>query len=307
MVAAVGAATFAQVSSDRVLIVVNGTPITGDSYYRRMEVLPDVGRIVGNQVVPATPGFLTLQKLINETLMLQLAKEKGVEPTTAQIDEELAYRVSQNPDYMKLAQQVGFTEADIKHEIKVDLSEFNVTTMGINITNFEVDKFYADQKTQFTLPKRYRLRVIAVEAAADKAAVDQDLQAGKTFAEVAKTRSAHYTKVNEGLMGDLPESGIGENIKAMILTMKEGAATPWIEAESGTPVKFYLEKILPSEVVPLTDSLKRQIRRTMMVDRGRVRNNIPVMMRDMRRKAQLEFKGTPFDEQIRQLFEVERG
>lgn len=298
------AATFAQaqISPDRVLVVVNGQKITGASYYKRMEFLPNVGKLVGDQFLPAMPGFLALETLINETLMIQLATDKGVAPTNAQIDEEIARRLKQNPDFMKAFTMLGLTQADMEYDIRVQLSEFNLTTMGINITDFQVEKYYQENTPMFTVPKRYRLRLIAVTTDAEKAAVDADLAAGKDFAEVAKKHSKHVTNGNGGLMGDLPEDAIGENIKAIVKGLKEGQSTPWMENQGETKVKVFLEKIYPQEVMKLDDDLKYEIRQNMMLTRGRVKNDVAQMMANKRKATTFEFQGTPFDEQLKKLY-----
>ncbi|MDI9641593.1 peptidyl-prolyl cis-trans isomerase [Kamptonema cortianum] len=294
----------AQTNPSKTLVVVNGAPITGANYMKRMEVLPGVGKLVGGRFVEATPGFLTLQTLINEMLMLQLAREKGVEPTAAQVDAELKRRLDANPEAMKVFELVGFTVEDFKYDIKVQMAEFNLTTMGINIADQQIEQFYRQQISEYTVPKRYKLRIVAVTSEAARTAVDQALAGGANFADVATQHSVDVrTKGNGGLMGDVPEDALNPETKSLVAAMKEGQTTPWAGGGDGTFVKIFLEKILPSQVLPLDASLKEEIRRRMMVDRGRVRNNIAKMMQEMREKAKIEYQGTPFDKQLKEVFE----
>src|SRR5471030_1100048 len=69
------------VDPGRVVAVVNGDEIKGAEYYRRMEYLEGVGIRLGNQFAEFPPGFLAIQKIIDERLTFQLAKSKGVYPT----------------------------------------------------------------------------------------------------------------------------------------------------------------------------------------------------------------------------------
>lgn len=303
LLAASAALSFGQIDPARVLLVVNGQKITGATYYKRMEVLPNVGKLVGGQFLEAMPGFLTMQNLVNELLILQAAKEKGVEPTAAQVDAELNIRMTDNPDYLKAFTMLGFSEDEVKYDIKVSLSEFNLTTMGINIADQQVTNYYKDRVSDFTLPKRYRLRVIAATSAESKQKIDAELSAGKKFADVASAMSEDLTsKYDGGLMGDVPEIQLGPNIKPLVVGLKEGGMTPWLQGQSGTEIKLFLEKVLPEQTLPLDDKLKRAIRKKLMVERGQVKNNVPAIIAEMKKKAKVEYQNTPFDEQLKQIF-----
>lgn len=284
------------------VVSVNGEAITYGEFYKRMSVLPGVGRMAGGQFVLATPGFLTLQQMINEELMIQLAKEKGVAPTDAEIQAEIDLHLKENPDFVKTFLQSGLSEADLRHDIRVQLSEFKVTTMGVTVTDFQVQRYYEDQKRQFTLPKRYRIRVIAASSAEKKQAVDAALGSGKGFAEVAAEHSEDLSRYDGGLIGNVAESALGTNMKTLVTTMQKGQTTPWLAGQSGTELKVFLEDILAEEVLPFDDVLKRDIWKKLMTDRGLVRNNMAQMMREMRAKVNLGLTGTPFDEQLKQAF-----
>ena len=284
------------------IVSVNGEAIVTSDYYRRMSVLPGVGRIAGGRFVQATPGFLTLQQLINERLMIQLARKNNVEPTEADITAEIEFRVKEDPEFVRAFLRSGLTEADLRHDLRVQLSEFNVSTMGVTITDFQVEKYYQDQQRQFTLPKRYRLRVIAAVGAEKKQAIDAELAKGTAFSDVATRMSEDLTRVDGGLLGNLAESALGDNMKTIVATMAEGAVSPWLEGESGTEIKIFLEDIMEAEVLPFDDVLKQKIWRRLMLDRGLVRNNMAQLMKDMRDEVQLTFTGTTFDEQLKQAF-----
>lgn len=287
------------------IVTVNGQPIARSQYVKRMEVLPGVGKSIGGKFFEASPGFLTLQQLINETLMLQLAKDKGVEPSEAQITDEIKYRTDDNPDFVKAFTMLGFTQADLRYDVKVQLSEFNLTTMGINIADAQVTKFYEDEKrAQFTLPKRHKIRVITIDTPALKKQVDDQLAAGKPFADVAMALSKDLaTKYDGGLMGVVPEDNLSGTIKAIVNGMKEGQTSIWVPGQTaGVEIKFFLEKTWQSEVMPLDAKLKQRIRRKMMIDRGSIKNDIEKMMVNQRNNAKIEFTGTPFDNQLKQLF-----
>jgi len=293
----------AQIDLNKTMIVVNGTSIKADNYFRRMEILPNVGRVTEGRFQPATPGYLTLQALINEILMIQLAEERKVAPTAAQIQEELDAKVAVTPELLQIVKLAGLTEADLRHDIRVQLSEFNVITQGINITDQEVETYYKGNLPNYTFPKRWKVRVIVVTTDAKMKQVDDLLKAGRPFAEVARDHSEDITRIDGGMLGNIAEEQMGPNVKEPIMALQKGQMTGWTSGTGTTKAKYLAEDVLPSEVLPLDASLRRDIRRTLMLDRGRNRNNIFKLMSDFRKKARFEFQGTPFDKQLKQALE----
>ncbi len=303
VLAATGAMAQSQLDPSRTVLVVNNDKILAGSFYRRMENLPNVGRMVGNRFVSASPGFLTLQQMINEALMIQLAREKGVAPTKAELDDELARAAADVPEMMASNRSLGFTDEEIRRTFEVTLSEFKVTSMGINITNQEVDKFYKENPTLYTNPRRFKLRVIAVKDEAGIRKVDDELAKGTAFAEVAKMYSEEASKADGGLYGEIVEDQLGAKLKPEVLKLKKGGMTPWAQSQDSF-YKFFVEEIFDAKVLPLDDRLRRDIRRGLMIDRGQVKNNVGEMMKEMRMKVKFTFQGTPYDKQIAELYKL---
>jgi len=294
-------ACFAQTPVDKTLLVVNGQPIDGKTYYKRLEVLPEVGTMVDNKFEPAPPGYLALSKLIDEILLLQLAKDKGVAPTDAEVDDLFKKRSAMNPDLMPSLEKIGFTAEDYKYDLRLQLAEYKLTVMGINITDQQVEKHYKDNQYMYTLPKRYKLRVIAVNSEDDKKKVDQALGSGSAFGKVAHDLSIDISRANDGQMGEVPEASLANASAAAIKATKKGNTTDWL-TNNNLSVKFLVEDVLEQKVVPLDADLKDKVRRTLMLERGRIRNDVAAMMSNMRKAAKIDYKGTIFDDQLKGRF-----
>jgi parvulin-like peptidyl-prolyl isomerase len=290
-----------QTPMDKTLVTVNGQAIDGRTYYKRMEVMPHVGQLVNGKFVPATPGFLTLTKLVNEALMLQLAQERGVAPTQAEVEAEFARRTKENPDLLPGLYRIGFSDDDLKYDLRLQIAEFKLQTMGITITDLEVEKFYKDHQADFTKPKRHVLRVIVAQSEDVKAKVDAALASGKPFGQVAQELSEDINRVEGGLMGEVPEENLGPNVRDAVIRAGKGRSTEWLLSGS-TWARFFVEDTRPAEIVPLDSDLRAMIRRNMALDRGRVRNDLAAMMEEARKKAKIEYGGTAFDDQLRRLF-----
>lgn len=293
--------TLASAQSDptKPIATVNGESIGGMEYFRRMEFLPGYGKMVGNRFIEGWPGYLALQQIINERILLQLAKEKAVAPKDADIAAELNLRLKNSPKLLETLAKVGITKADLEHQIRVDLSEFNLITMGVNVTDQEVEQHYKDNPTRFTVPKRYKLRLIAVTEE-KKSQVDTALAGGKTFADVARDMSSDPSALQGGAIGDVPATALAEAVTKMLDLTKIGTTTEWIKGASGGWFKFLVEDVKPSEKIPLDANTKAQLRRSLMLDRGRVRNNLDKMMTDARKKAKITVAQPGLNEMIQE-------
>ena len=194
----------AQVDPGRTIATINGDPIVGSEYYRRMEFLPGVGKMSNQAFFEAPPGFLTLEQLITERLVLQLAKQKGVFPSDAEVEAELKFRQEDDPGFVAAWTKGGHTADELKKQVRYELAQFKIQSFGITVTDQEVEKFYKDNPSMYTNPKQAKLRVIVLDDAAKKAAVDKDLGAGKAFADVAKQYSTDASKSLGGEFGTVP-------------------------------------------------------------------------------------------------------
>lgn len=295
---AVVALAGAQVDPNRTVLVVNGEEIKGAEYYSRMEMLSGVGRIVGNQFAEAPPGLLAMQRLIEERVLLQLARERNVAPTETEIQAELKRRTHENPKLLESVKALGLTEADLQRQIRLELSEFKLQTQGITITDIEVEKFYRDNPTLFTLPRRYKLRVIAVRDDQGKKTVDEQLRAGKPFADVAKEHSVEASRGQGGDLGTLPIGMLSENTRKALEASRIGQTTGWLQGEESW-AKFLIEGIEPEKKQELDAKLRRSVRQRLMLDRGRVRNDVGKLLREAMAKAKVEVKQAQFAEPLR--------
>lgn len=290
-------AAMAQVDPNRVVATVNGEEIKGGEYYRRMEHLSGVGQVAGGSVIESPPGFLTVQELITERLVFQLAKQKGVMPTDSEVEQEYAYRKQDNPKIDEQWAVSGQTPEELRNTIRYEIAQFKIQTFGVTITNQEVDNYYKTHADQFKVPKSYQLRIIAVKSEADEKPVDTALASGTSFAEVAKKYSLDVTRAVGGEYGVIPETAFGSNVKSAIEGTKLNSATPWVmSGGDGAPiyVKFLVEDIKKERNIDLDDGVRRRIRRKMLLDKGVVKNDVKKEMKALLATAKIDIKQPEF-------------
>lgn len=295
--------SYAQVDPNRVICVVNGEEIKGGEYYRRMEFMPGVGKMYTGGFVESPPGFLTIEQLITERLIFQLAKEKGVLPTDAEVDAEIKTATGETPKMIEEWQAGGRTMAELAYQTRYNLAQFKLITIGITVTDAEVDKFYAEHPTLFTVSKQVTLKIIAVNTDDRQTAVDAALKAGQKFEDVAKQYSLD---VGGSDFGTRSFDELSEPARKALETLKEGDTTGWI-TNGTTRAKFMVAKWIPPTKRPLDAALKRSIRREQMMAQGRVKNDLQQQMTAMRRRSTIDIKEKSFSDSYKKFIETYLG
>lgn len=277
--------SFAQ--ADRVVMTINGEKILASEYYQRMEFLPNFGRMVRDNVFEATPpGLLTMQLLLEERIILQCATENGVPPSQAQTQDVYDQKLRQDPNMLTMLEKQGLNKDFLMYQCRIEAAQFNLVTMGVNITDLEIEKYYKGNPREFTSSKKLKLRVIAVPDG-EKAKVDDELKSGKSFAEVAKAMSKDATAAAGGDLGEVAMEDLTGPIIEAIEKVKIGQYTEWVQGEN-IVVRFLKENVIPPVVKKFDDDLKKRIRRNLMIDRGAVKNDLEKLLAATRKKAKIE-------------------
>lgn len=290
---AVAAGASAQVDSSRVVVVINGEEVRGGEYYHRMEFLPNVSRQMGSSLATFPPGFLTIEQLITERLVLQMAKDKGVYPTDPEVQAEIRARLEENPKMVDDFLATGQSRQDLEYQMRIELAQFKLRSFGITITDQEIDQFYKANPVMFTIPKRVNLKVIVVQNAEAKGKVDAELAGTKDFSAVAKEHSVDLTKDNGGEFGTVPITELNPELRKAVEATKIGQTTDWV-GSGELFAKFLLAGVTPPETLPLDAKLRRKLRRELMLQRGSVKNDLVKEMAQYRAKAKIDIRQKEF-------------
>jgi parvulin-like peptidyl-prolyl isomerase len=194
---------------------------------------------------------------------------------------------------------MGRNMDDLKYSLRVQIAEFKLQTFGITVTDTEVEDFYKNHPDIYTIPAELKLRMIAVASSDDTKAVDDELAAGKDFATVAKEKSIDVSKVIGGEYGTIEEYKLDTSTREALSGVKIGQTTKWLTTAqnggAGTYLKFLKEDVIPAKKLELDARLRRSIRRTLMADRGNVKNAGIVKEKDLLRvKAKIDIKQSEF-------------
>jgi parvulin-like peptidyl-prolyl isomerase len=268
-----------------------------------MEYLPGIGRPHrSGSFVEIFPGIATLDALITERLLLQIAKIKNLLPSENEIDSEIKYRLANDASLVQRWKTTGRTDAEYRRVVTVEVAQYKLQTQGIIVEDQAIKDLYDLSKAdRYTMPKRYVLRVITVKAEADQKKVDAELKAGKSFAAVATIHSSDDTKSNGGKFGEVPLSMLSAPLQQALTKLKKGERTGWLASDKGAFAKFSVDDVLPEIVTPLDAQLKESLRREIALRRGSTKNDISKMIREARSKAEIKITSPEFDQAYKQM------
>ncbi len=250
------------------LITVNGDAVSKDEFYSRLEKVP-VQTPTGTKMA----GEYVVEQLINERLVQEFAKEKGVAPTEEQIDkrvEELRKRSGNRLPAM--LQQNGMTLDELKGRLRVQQSFINVITKGVNIDEATVKKAYDEAlkapNSPFKRPDQIRTSIILVK---DKAKIDKAykmLQGGTDFGTVAMQLSEDETKNRQGIMGWLSRGmdKMPKVVEDTAFSLQIGKYSAPFEVQGSWAI-VKVDQRRPSKITSYNE-VKDQIREQLLIQKG---------------------------------------
>lgn len=142
--------------NERPIVVINGEKITRSQFIAAME---------------RANGGTVMRQMIQEKLVLQAAQKKGLMPTPAQVQAEIAQLREKDPDLDRQLRLRGKTVEDLIHDVRGRLATANLMAADVKLPEDEVKKLWAAHQKEFSHPEGRKVALIAAKTqeAADKA------------------------------------------------------------------------------------------------------------------------------------------
>src|SRR6266513_1871239 len=202
----------------------------------------------------------TLRELVDQSLLVQRAKDMGVSVEPELIKRLDAIRTQNNlPSMEELEKAVsgqGTNWEDFKNNIRNNLLQQRVISSEvgshITISDEEVSKYYEAHKAEFVRPEQVALREIVVNTEGKKPEDLPDLkkkaetalkrvQDGEDFGEIAKRLSDGSTKSQGGFLGVYKRGELSKELEDKVFQMKRNQLTEVMETKQGYLVLQVLE------------------------------------------------------------------
>ena len=250
-------ADHARAEGDKVVATVNNEAITEGDFYNRLQKVKGADFLVqGNPpgMRQENAGYIILNSMINERLILQLAAKNNLTPIAAELDVDLVPLLKQENIIQAIANHL-VTANELKYDITVQHARYNLATNRQTVTPAEVEAFYNDNIDIYKSPERWVLSAIRTTKIDDAAKVTTELKDGKSFEETARTYSEdERTRATGGKIGvfDATDKSLPEDIKRAVRDLKVGEITNpiGIQFDNGTTKRlvYWIVKLMDRQM-----------------------------------------------------------
>ncbi|RCX19811.1 foldase protein PrsA [Fontibacillus phaseoli] len=205
---------------------VNGSEITKDQLYIEMS------QAGGDQTA--------LEKLITKELINQEAKKQNIVFTEADIDKELKsylkdYGSEENLNQALIAN--GMTMEQLRENIQMNKLLTKLLEPQVEVTDEQIKQTFEDNKAYFDTPEQVRASVILVKTEAEANEIIKELNEGKDFAELAKSKSLdEATKANGGDTDFFARGQMEEAVENAAFKLAKDELSSAVKTEGGYQV-----------------------------------------------------------------------
>ena len=203
----------------------------------------------------ATQKTQVLEGLITEKIINYKAKELKLTPTEAKMNEEINKQLAEikkslgtDAQYKAALTSASLTEAALKERIKPSVIQdalYNEITKNAKTTEAAEKAYYTSNPTQFTeKPNTIHIAQILVATQPEALAVKKRLDAGESFATVAKEKGLDSTKDAGGDLGfvEYNDTQMDQDVMAAALKLKVGTLSAPVQSQSGYHIIKSIEK-----------------------------------------------------------------
>jgi parvulin-like peptidyl-prolyl isomerase len=214
-----------------------------------------------------------VQFLVQREQFAQEAADMDVEVTEQQIDARLEqiqkqYFGGDKAKYEKQLKEQGLSDRQVRNDIRAQIvSEkiFEQVTREAKVTDAEIQKYYNENKEQYSQPESRDVRHILVKQKAKADDLYTQLQDGADFAALAKQHSEDTgSKANGGKLTISKGQTVAPFDRTAFL-LKQGVISRPVKTEFGYHIIEALSETKPAKVTPLKDveeSIRQQLLQT---------------------------------------------
>ena len=249
---------------DGKIAVVNGTIITQEEFDREMN---QVRQRLDRMGRPLTRSQLSeiekrvLERLINNELLDQVAKKKGITVDEQEVDDQMnkiKKRFPNEKEFKKAIETMSLSEKDVRSQIQKSLSVRKLIdqeiAQKITITAKETRAYYDGHPDLFKKPEEIRAShiLIKVESGSNESQkadsykriedVQKKIQQGGDFASLAKAYSEGPTSVKGGDLGFFSRGRMVKPFEEAAFALAPGEVSEIVETRFGFHIIKVIEK-----------------------------------------------------------------
>ena len=202
-------------------------------------------------------GKSTLQSMISEEVILQLAEKRKLSVTDHELNIEPVIRQILYGDDGNVS--VYRNQDDVEEDLKIEILLEKLMTVDAVITNQEAETYYKDNENLQRSSSFYHILQIVVEKEVEAEAISKELKAEAGFADIS--RQPGIDKVEDMGYVSLESEAIPVQYKETIATLKAGEWSQPIKVKEGYAFLYIKDFVRESELTlkKIQPILKRKI------------------------------------------------
>ncbi|MGH3130410.1 MAG: peptidylprolyl isomerase [Gaiellaceae bacterium] len=225
-----------------------------------------------------TPEYNTLknqaiQFLVQRAQFEQKAEELDVEVTDKQVDDRLAqikkqYFGGNQKRYDTQLKQQGLSDEQVRRDIRAQLIQegiFKKVTESVQVTDKQIEDYYAKNKAQYGTPESRDVRHILVPAKKQADELYDRIKGGESFAKLAKQFSKDPGSKDTGGKLTVARGQTVEPFDKTAFLLNVGVLSRPVKTQYGYHLIEPLGPVKPAKTTPLSevkDSIKQQLLQT---------------------------------------------
>ena len=214
-----------------------------------------------------------VQFLVQREQFEQEAEALDIEVTDEQVNERLEqiqkqYFGGDKKKYEKQLKEQGLNDRQVRNDIRAQIvSEkiFEAVTRNVKVTDDEIEKYYNENKSQYSQPESRDVRHILVKQKAKADDLYQQLQDGADFAALAKQHSEDTGSKQNGGKLTISKGQTVAPFDRTAFLLEKGVISRPVKTEFGYHIIEALSDTKPAKVTPLKDvkdSIREQLLQT---------------------------------------------
>lgn len=209
-------------------------------------------------------GKEVLREIINQKVIDQLAARYDIEVTEEEIEREITLIKSVFNSY---DEDLSDSDEVLKERVRMELLLEKIVTKDVDIPVQEVERYYTENKDQYSIPEMFNLSQIVAESEEEADLIAKELADGSSFAALAMERSKDdVSAVQGGNIGYIPAGShiLAGDLAERIEALNKGEVSEVMES-GGEFYIFQLNDKVEAKNYAL-DEVKEQIHRRLAME-----------------------------------------